>query len=102
MPNPYDGLSFINTSNSSNDYRTVRERYRQVVSSLGQSYADTVTDSALERDYHTIIDRMQLIRQNEAMDAQRAISSQLAGCNAANFESLGSSDHSEEKVGPSE
>jgi hypothetical protein len=46
-----------------------------------------------------MVDRLQLVRQNEAREAQRAISSQLAGCNAANFESLGSENHSEEKEG---
>ena len=93
--NPHDRISFVNTSNSSNDYRTVRDRYRQVVSSLGLSYADTTVDGNLEKDYHAMLGRINLVRQTEAREAQRLISSQLTGGNMANFESLGSSNKSE-------
>ena len=44
----YDGMSFVNTSNGgSTDLRGIRDRYRQIVSSLGHSYADTNNESTL-------------------------------------------------------
>jgi hypothetical protein len=62
LVNPHDWISFVNTSNGSNDYRTVRDRYRQVVSSLGLSYTDTTVDGNLEKDYHAMLSRINLVR----------------------------------------
>jgi len=81
LPAVNESLSFVNTSNSGSDLKSVRERYRQIVSMVGQSYNETNNESTLSVSQY---DRMR-----QAHEAQRELSSQLN----ANYESLGSSHY---------